>query len=787
MPSSSNSAGSGLLLGEKTVMEGEVLRRSLFSTWRKMYMVLKDDGVLFQYPNNPQFYPEVSLKESLVLNNSSVIQVINAEKITHQNFTILLFLTNKAPVLLKAKDGVEHQRWVTSLTRYAEKYKSNSFIQDSISTIPTPSLVIGKDERIKFVNNKGQSIFTNAKFGTNIKSVLSYDPDSNSQSLGAIPFEVRILKTASINNDILMLASKIELDQQFVFFFHDVSEYDYYLDEELEEVFDEVYQAQMNGTPETVDDSNQTMRLFVKILGMSPFVLKLHHGLQTHHYQKIVNMYYSDKLYNKKPPGPIYLQKIINFKNGDKLMEFSRKQAAADKFNMESQVKTPIYDEPPACDDSIVMQKSSVPDLFNGDVPKVIDINRLIILLTDAYSPQFLSDVFWYTFRYSMKPKIVLDKIYQRYFVPELTEQDLLFNDVERSFFSNVVAVGIKKKCLLLILKFVKSGMFDFDNDMVNSLDAFIRTAFESLNVNPSSNIITNLDLGISSTITHIKELMAKQDRKQPWQKAKDMDKIFNIKENKKAKFVGGGTQGIDLSELTPKEIAEQLTYMDYALYNEIHFTEILDQAWNKDKRRHQAPHVMLNINFLNKVSTWLSVKILTEEDPQKRVRFGKKIMQVLGILKEMNSYNMLMAIIGALGSTPVHRLSKVWDEMDEKLNEVQNACNELSSPKGNSKNFRMAMNECFTNGKPCCPYIGIYLRDLVFTDDGNPTIMDGKINFSKCINTYNVMYQILRFQGRPYEIEPNNDFIKEMISFNEKERSEEELYELSLQIQPRK
>ncbi|KAF0982441.1 hypothetical protein FDP41_011371 [Naegleria fowleri] len=802
MPSSSVSGGSSLLGGgERIVMEGEVLRRSLFSTWRKMYMLLKDDGSLHQFGRNPQLYPEETLKETLMMNSGYVIQIVNADSLLNQQFTIMILFNDKAPMLLKAKDSVEHQRWLSALNRLSliknEKFRStNQLIIDAIEIIPIPCIVSDKNRIVQSLNFPCQSITGLKKEDiknislANMIRIEGAQSKTGSTTLGAVPKEAHIT-TSDKFKKILMLSSQIETQGHILVFLHDINEYDAYLDEELEEVFDELYQAQMNGPKESIGgNETKTMRLFVKISGMSPFVLRLYFGLQTHHYQKIVDMYYSDKLYNKKPPGPIFLQKIINFPNGDKMMEFGRKQVASDRFSMEEQIKLAIYDEPEASEDSIVMQKCSVPEMFNGDVPKVIGINRLLLLLTDVYSPKYLTDVFWYTFRYSMKPKVVLEKIYQRYFVPEPSDQDLIFNDVEKTYFTTFVCTGIKKKCLNLILMFVKSGMFDFDNEMVIHLQEFLNKAEQSLNNNGESvKPVTNLDFGLSSTINHIREMLNKQDRKQPWQKAKDMTTLFQLRENKKAKFAGAtNTQSLlDISEMSPKEIADQLTYMDYTIYNEIYFTEILDQAWNKDKRRHQAPNVMANINFLNKVSTWFTWKILSEDAHLKRVKMLKKVIQVLGILKDMNSFNMLMAIMGVLGGTSIHRLSNLWEEMDEKTLEIQQQCAELASTKGNNKNFRMAMNECYSSGKLSSPYIGIYLRDLVFTDDGNPTIMDGKINFSKCINTYNVMHQILRFQGRPFDIEPNTDFIREMVAFNDKEKSEDYLYELSLQVQPRK
>jgi hypothetical protein len=50
---------------------------------------------------------------------------------------------------------------------------------------------------------------------------------------------------------------------------------------------------------------------------------------------------------------------------------------------MDAQERLNIYDEPPPCDESILLVKSPVPDLCEFDVPKFISLNRLIMKLTD--------------------------------------------------------------------------------------------------------------------------------------------------------------------------------------------------------------------------------------------------------------------------------------------------------------------------------------------------------------------------------------------------------------------
>lgn len=143
------------------------------------------------------------------------------------------------------------------------------------------------------------------------------------------------------------------------------------------------------------------------------------------------------------------------------------------------------------------------------------------------------------------------------------------------------------------------------------------------------------------------------------------------------------------------------------------------------------------------------------------------------------------MAVNAGLTNSSIHRLSNTWEQLGEKEMALKEPINELIATASNSRNFREAMNNNYASGKNCSPYVGIYLRDLVFLDDGNPTFIDNKINFLKCIQTYNIMFQIIRFQGREYRINPNPNIIKEIMSH--KVIDEDSLYKMSLSVQARK
>jgi hypothetical protein len=102
-----------------------------------------------------------------------------------------------------------------------------------------------------------------------------------------------------------------------------------------------------------------------------------------------------------------------------------------------------------------------------------------------------------------------------------------------------------------------------------------------------------------------------------------------------------------------------------------------------------------------------------------------------------------------------VRRLKKTWDEVGEEANTTLKEMEELMSHRFSftSKNVNLLFNPCIffsfhyfnsfsyktyrmtllEEDPPCVPYIGIYLSDLTFIEDGNPEFLeDNLINFQK-------------------------------------------------------
>jgi len=86
----------------------------------------------------------------------------------------------------------------------------------------------------------------------------------------------------------------------------------------------------------------------------------------------------------------------------------------------------------------------------------------------------------------------------------------------------------------------------------------------------------------------------------------------------------------------------------------------------------------------------------------------------------------------------------------------------------------------------PCLPYLGVYLSDLTFIDEGNLDLLKDTqlINFEKRSMIAKVITEIQLFQQQPYCFRPVQ-LLQRYLS-NLKCISESEAYRLSLQFEPR-
>jgi len=243
----------------------------------------------------------------------------------------------------------------------------------------------------------------------------------------------------------------------------------------------------------------------------------------------------------------------------------------------------------------------------------------------------------------------------------------------------------------------------------------------------------------------------------------------------------------LNFLDVDNEELARQLTLIDFEIFRSIKPTELLLQSWNKPELHCRSPMVLKHIDRFNDVSSWVASMVVKVEDRVQRARMLSKIISIAMHLRQLNNFSTLFAFVAGLSNPSIARLAATKRELQQKSIDDLNLLEEFVSPESNFKMYRGMLKELALNScqSPTIPYIGLYLKDLTFIEDGNPDFVGNNlINFEKRNLVSRVILEIMRYQQRPYNllVVPRiRSFLK-----NLPRKPDKELFKLSLLREPR-
>ena len=231
----------------------------------------------------------------------------------------------------------------------------------------------------------------------------------------------------------------------------------------------------------------------------------------------------------------------------------------------------------------------------------------------------------------------------------------------------------------------------------------------------------------------------------------------------------------------SPKDIAEQMTILDFSWFAAIAPRELLNQCWSKPKLQYRAGNVLGLINRVNILSYWVPSLILWPEKLSQRIKVFEKFIKVASFLRKLGNFSALMAVLIGLGQSATSRLNHTKNALSAESKKLLSELETVMNPQKSFSNYRSALRAC---KPPSIPYLGVYLQDLTFIEDGNPEQIDGLVNFERLGLVYGVLKEVLLYQNQSYAIpvlEPMSTLLISLPFATEKN-----LYQLSLIREPR-
>nr|XP_019570642.1 PREDICTED: ras-specific guanine nucleotide-releasing factor 2-like [Rhinolophus sinicus] len=182
-------------------------------------------------------------------------------------------------------------------------------------------------------------------------------------------------------------------------------------------------------------------------------------------------------------------------------------------------------------------------------------------------------------------------------------------------------------------------------------------------------------------------------------------------------------------------------------------------------------------------MSNLVASQIMNYTDVSSRAIAIEKWVAVADICRCLHNYNGVLEITSALNRSAIYRLKKTWAKVSKQTKALMDKLQKTVSSEGRFKNLRETLKNC---NPPTVPYLGMYLTDLAFIEEGTPNFTEeGLVNFSKMRMISHIVREIRQFQQTSYRID-HQPKVTQYLLDKALIIDEDTLYELSLKIEPR-
>ncbi|KAF8635803.1 hypothetical protein AX15_000010 [Amanita polypyramis BW_CC] len=246
---------------------------------------------------------------------------------------------------------------------------------------------------------------------------------------------------------------------------------------------------------------------------------------------------------------------------------------------------------------------------------------------------------------------------------------------------------------------------------------------------------------------------------------------------------------GITVTDFDATELARQLTIMECNLYCAIQPEEIMETG-------QQGVKSPVNVKTVTSLSTaitgWAAECVLSETDIKKRSSIIKFFIKVADRCTSLNNYSTPRAILAAIDSSTISRLHQTWLGVAQRHKSILESLRRLAD---HGRNYHEYRSKLRNTAPPAVPFLGLYLTDVTFCREGNPSHRASPtdpskplLNFNKYHKLARIVQDMQRFQV-PYNLKAIPE-VQEYLNLcfeNAKKHGDlQDLYRRSLLVEPK-